>query len=198
MPHSTEQIEPAASSAPSQRETWRQRFAYHEAGHCVVCLALDLPLAGAEISANGGRTRPEKDAQDQATAIAALPEMARVMGRPPPQLFGKFRDQIILCLAGGVAEDMTFAAARDRYAESDQVEARARAELVTHSGRGASAFLEYCSQECKAILGQHWDGVELIAMGLLERGSLDGDQLRAVWLNSKRPACELDGEAVTS
>jgi hypothetical protein len=127
--------------------------------------------------------------------------MARVMGRPPPSLFSKFRDQIILCLAGAVAEDLMNAPPRDTYNDLDQQEARLRTELVTYSGRGSSAFLEYCSQECKAILGQHWSSVEAIAMALLERGSLDGDQLRAVWLNSKLARVldredEFDGEAV--
>jgi hypothetical protein len=112
--------------------------------------------------------------------------MADVIGRPPPSLFGKFRDQIVLGLAGSVAEDFVLAAPRDKYNDLDQQEARLRAELVTYSGRGARTFLDYCEQECRAILGQHWSSVEAIAAALLERGSLDGDQLRAVWLNSKR------------
>ena len=85
-----------------------------------------------------------------------------------------------------MAEDFMFAAPRDKYFDHDQVEARLRTELVTYSGRGASAFLEYCCQECTAILGKHWAVVEAIAVALLERGSLDGDQLRAIWVNSKR------------
>jgi hypothetical protein len=99
-------------------------------------------------------------------------------------LFGKFRDQIILCLAGAVAENLMNAPPRDMYNALDQQEARLRAELVTYSGRGARTFLDYCEQECRAILGQHWAGVEAIAAALLDRGSLDGDQLRAVWLPS--------------
>lgn len=180
MPPNEQQIDPL--EAP----TWRQRWAFHEAGHVVVCLALDLfPLGGAEISASGGRTWPENDALGQDAAINVL-QMVDVIGRPSPSLFGKFRDQIVLCLAGGMAEDFMFAAPRDKYNDLDQQEARLRAELVAYSGRGASAFVEYCSQECKAILGKHWSALEAIAVALLERGSLDGDQLRAVWLASQR------------
>lgn len=164
-----------------------QRYAYHEAGHVVICLALDLPLAGAEISTSGGgRTWPENNALGQAAAIDVL-QAAHVIGPPPPSLFSKFRDQIVLCLAGGLAEEFMLPAPRDKYFDQDQVEARLRAELVTYSGRGASAFLEYCSQECKAILGNHRPAIEAIAEALLDRGSLDGDQLRAVWLDFKRP-----------
>jgi hypothetical protein len=180
MSANAQQIEPPGP-------TWRQRCARHEAGHVIICLALGIPLAGAEISASGGRTWPESNAQSQNDAISALPEMVRVIGRPPPSVFSKFRDQIILCLAGGVAEDLMNAPPRDLYNAADQIEARLRAELVTYSGRGARTFLDYCEQECRAILGQHWSSVEAIAVALLERGSLDGDQLRAVWLNSKRP-----------
>ena len=75
---------------------------------------------------------------------------------------------------------------RDKYNDLDQQEARLRAELVTYSGRGLRTFLDYCEQECRAILGKHWPAVEAIALALLDRGSLDGDQLRAVWLASRR------------
>ena len=58
--------------------------------------------------------------------------------------------------------------------------------VVWISGRGSRTFLDYCEQECRAILGKHWPAVEAIAVALLDRGSLDGDQLRAVWLASQR------------
>ncbi|MGB7834848.1 MAG: hypothetical protein WBL84_21830 [Xanthobacteraceae bacterium] len=85
-----------------------------------------------------------------------------------------------------MAEDLMFAAPRDKYNDLDQQEARLRAELVTYSGRGSRTFLDYCEQECRAILGKHWPALEAVAVALLERGSLDGDQLRAVWLASQR------------
>jgi hypothetical protein len=185
------QMPNAQQIAPPEAPTWRQRCAYHEAGHVVVCLALDLPLAGAEISASGGRTWPENDALGQDAAIDVL-QMAHVIGPPSSRLFGKFRDQIVLCLAGGMAEEFMFPTPRDKYFDQDQVEARLRAELVAYSGRGAPAFLEYCSQECKAVLGKHRPAIEAIAVTLLERGSLDGDQLRAVWLNSSRNLVVVD------
>jgi hypothetical protein len=83
-------------------------------------------------------------------------------------------------VAGTVAEQILHPHEEPLPTYHDQLEAAAFAAVAVASPRAVPAFLEYAKGEAAALINDHPDVAMAIADGLVEHGSLTGDEVDAI------------------
>jgi ATP-dependent Zn protease len=83
-------------------------------------------------------------------------------------------------VSGTVAEQILHPHEEPLPTYHDQLEAAAFAAVAVASPRAVPAFLEYAKGEAAALINDHRDVAMAIADGLVEHGSLTGDQVDAI------------------
>lgn len=156
--------EDAAPAGPPSR-----RAAYHEAGHAAMMAATvnctgsgpDYVWATAEEGGCGQSIRPEV--------------LAWMGGAPAPDM----RPELLVLVAGRVAEECAGVAIDDRRDWLDVRTARGMAEAMAGEGAAADELLAQVRAEARAVLNHPcvWAAVERIAAELLRVGRVEGPDL---------------------
>jgi hypothetical protein len=134
-------------------EAVKQEAAYHEAGHAVIACALGCKVRFVIIDPNGGG---ECQCDD------------------PPE--GERDRKIMLCFAGPAAQRKHKPSSWKSWHGNDDY--RKAVELV--QGLGVSdERVTALIRETLALVEQHWARIERFAQVLLERGTLQGDEIDA-------------------
>ena len=169
-----------------------RRISIHEAGHAAVGRLLAMPVAGSTINPVGGYSGltwafGDLDAIDLSATVDLCGQLSSLM----PGI-GESRDdiavdalhthhQVLELLAGSLAEAMLCPDTPPLPgAAHDQIEARALAGLICRSVSSVDAYLEFCRVEVVALIESHCDIVQAVADALIERRTLDGDQIDAI------------------
>ena len=131
----------------------KQEAAYHEAGHAVIACALGCKVRFVIIDPNGGG---ECQCDD------------------PPE--GERDRKIMLCFAGPAAQRKHKPSSWKSWHGNDDY--RKAGELV--QGLGVSdERVSALIRETLGLVEQHWARIERFAQVLLERGTLQGDEIDA-------------------
>jgi hypothetical protein len=183
---------------PGRTAEYNRRIAIHEgAGHAFLARCMGTELKSVSIipdSNSEGRClsaayKCDLDgmADDQTTEISDLCE--RVQKLMPPLGMGRvesaefFQRATVLAIelvAGTVAEQILHPHEAPLPTHHDQLEAAAFAGVAVASPGAIPAFLEYAKGEAAALIGDNPDVAMAIADGLVEHGSLTGDQVDAI------------------
>ena len=174
---------PNASTAPKPREI----MTIHEAGHAVVGVVLFGAVAGVRLDSGGGVVwfgdPPPEDNYSEYEAAARerfrdTENMLFEVGPMPPRLvsqhFGKWRNNVVLALAGPEAERLQFGLVVS-LPSSDLLSAKMYTRRLSTSRQAANFLLDYCRAEARAILQMRWPAVEAIARALDLEDELDGE-----------------------
>jgi hypothetical protein len=87
---------------------------------------------------------------------------------------------IISCFAGQIAEEK-FLGRRPRYGmRADNQSAVEMAFRLHGSQETSEAYLRYCFSASRDLVNANWKGIEAVANALIERISLNQDEVRAV------------------
>ena len=159
------------------RELWLT--AHHEAGHAVMAELCGQHVTAVEIVGDA-------DHVGSVRSLRFRPDPLEVVD---PSLPTAHLERRLLCLlAGPVAEAM--AGGRDDWAErgGDELDEAVRLALkVVRDCNRVLPYLEEARSHVKTLLEQHWDAVARVAEGLMDCGSLGGDEVRRV-LEERRSA----------
>ena len=161
---------------------------FHEAGHAVVSHVLD------------GRAF---------TLVTIVPTdecKGRVQYEPMPEWFqpdvdlspeaeALIRTEVITFFAGSFAQGPIDG---DTEAEDsswgDFIKAHNLASYATGSNDDLETYLKECEQEAERLVKNHWSAIEALAFALLAKGTLTGDEARAIIDSSPvKLAEELEG-----
>jgi hypothetical protein len=183
-------------TARDREERWRSRLAHHEAGHAVIGLALRLPVAFVTIAdkRGGGHVSytPAHQGIGKVWARGAytkpIADLSGVdaFGNPACERRLDWHAEIVMCLAGGVAEAEYLKEEgetwRGHISSGDRsCISYARRQL----GDDARTIEEYAA-DCDALVKKHWTKIEAVARKLLKEKTLSGDNVYRV--------CERDSE----
>jgi ATP-dependent Zn protease len=127
--------------------------AYHEAGHCIVALALGCTVRHVEITPSPHSCYANKNNM----RIAA-------------------HDRVAIALAGDIAQVWACPDSR-RGAKRDNQIALDAACLITVAPRN---YLHHAQRRAASILDRHWQHVETLVAALLARGKLNGEEVLAL------------------
>jgi hypothetical protein len=189
--------EPAYPVVGRSKE-YNRRIAIHEgAGHAFLARCMGTELRSVSIipdSNSEGRCLLmaykcdlDNAADDQTAVITDL--CGRVQKLMPSLGAGRvesaefFQRATVLAIelvAGTVAEQILHPHEEPLPTYHDQLEAAAFASVAVASPRAVPAFLEYAKGEAAALIYDHPDVAMAIADGLIEHGSLTGDQVDAI------------------
>jgi len=148
----------------------QRTIAYHEAGHAVFCRLLNIPMARIEAEQTGGgrvsfagkyEDKDDLDPLPRETLETAAVELA------------------CMYVAGVMAETVLHRVNVSGMLLLDTPDWR-NAERVLLMAFNSTAPLGYCQRLARAVLREQWEQVEAIAEALLVKGSLSGDEARAV------------------
>lgn len=147
------------------------RCAYHEAGHVVMHLVTETPFDRVTI-------RPDGDAAGSATwNIGPSFYLNANLGSRSREVTALTRDAVLVCLAGAAAEANAFLEYDEDGAVDDMANAyRYSYYLSSDPGR----YTRSRFKEARRLLLQHWDWVCTLRRALLEKQTLDRDEVEAV------------------
>ncbi|MGA8699461.1 MAG: hypothetical protein WB689_37670 [Xanthobacteraceae bacterium] len=174
----------------------RASTAYHEAGHAVIGLALELPIAFVtikpraayrghvsqtpvhhsvgEVYARGSYRKPIADASKQ-----------DAFGNPVSEHAGDWHADAVMSIAGGMAEAEFLkdgSTWRELASSSDKrIIALARRKL----GDKAGSIEEY-EAECEKLIKQHWPLIEAVAEKLLKEETMSGSDVYGICWRTAR------------
>jgi hypothetical protein len=166
------------TNKPDRKAPHRQATAYHEAGHVVMGILLEMPPLSASILPDGrggaGKTEFSEEIPDGICIRTSLPTLEdrryvekRVMRR----------------LAGTIAHDYKFTHRRhDEGDHRDYADAREFLEesrMIT-SDEHCTAYVKMLRIKARDKLKPYWPCVEAVALALMERDRLSGDELREI------------------
>ena len=152
----------------------RERVAYHEAGHAVMCYELHLPFKRVSIvpdAESAGRVHPHDP-----------PPGFRPDCETDLRTEQRIKHQVMALLAGSLAENLAARPGPQRWAEGDSDNALSFATYVTGSGEEASAYVRWLWERTKLYLSRPWVWAEVKALvaALLEHDDLSGPRARRV------------------
>jgi ATP-dependent Zn protease len=141
-----------------------ERVVVHEAGHAVVAYALGWLVEYVEpTTSDGGGVA--KIWQDQAAHPTRL------------ELWEQFREQVVVGVAGTVAEEIEFGLAVPF--ESMELADQARLQYGVPDDQ-IGALIEQSEDRARTILTANWPIVRHLADAQASRGRIDGDELAAI------------------
>jgi hypothetical protein len=130
-----------------------------------------------------GDPPPEDSSEREQAARVAFADtenMLHVGGPMPPWLvsqhFAKWRNNIIVALAGPEAERLAFGLTLSPP-NSDLLSAKMYTRRLSTSRQAANLLLDYCKAEARAILQIRWPAIEAIARALDLEDELDGEEV---------------------
>jgi hypothetical protein len=178
-----------------EKENLRTETAYHESGHAVIGLAVQLPVSFARIKADvqsgyvaeastpspvgyvykkyGQRTK--LDTKSEVTALDAFGNPPRKREVTPEE----HHAEVVMCIAGPMAEakylgDIT--GWREHASSADMsIARRHRAKL----GDAAKSWDQY-KQDTAALIDKHWPMVEAVAARLMKVDLLDAREIDSI------------------
>jgi hypothetical protein len=174
----------------------RKHTAYHEAGHAVIGLAVQLPVAYA-CSVPNGRARVGHVAMAQRRTFAIGPGYRCIDGRWKKTVtaraaeldaFGnaprkvewtsdEHRGEIVMCFAGPMAE------AKLRNREWRPLASSSDMRIARHHrgelGEGARSWEEY-EREASALVDKYWPMIEAVASRLMKVGWVGGSEVENI------------------
>src|SRR5258708_5286625 len=189
---------PGRDPVPGRSPEYNRRIAIHEgAGHAFLARCMGTELKSVSIipdSKSEGRCLSmaykcdlDNTDDDQTAVITDL--CGRVQKLMPSLGTGRvesaefFQRATVLAIelvAGTVAEQILHPHEEPLPTYHDQLEAAAFAAVAVASPRAVPAFLEYAKGEAAALINDHPDVAMAIADGLVEHGSLTGEQVDAI------------------
>jgi hypothetical protein len=153
----------------SLKRSARERTAYHEAGHIVASIDQGIALYSATIV----------PAEDCKGLVQPIPRLL-------PKDLGLLRvfieKETIILLAGPVAEQW-FVGARVGY-KSDDVRVEEFVSALLSDPELIDAYLNYVMKRVVQILAHYWDLVDAFAYALMERGTLNQDEIIKVLVDA--------------
>lgn len=160
---------------PPLSESERRAIAFHEAGHAVIAWQLDLPIKTVSIVAGedwGGRFVYRRD------PLRGINLDCKVSDRAHRRV-----ERVILAaLAGPAAQNLaapdSWSLQRDGHhfgrGDYDRINNLLFALGLSET---VSAHLNYLQVDARARVKGYWSAIEKVAAALLEKGTLDRDQL---------------------
>lgn len=174
----------------------RAVLALHESGHALIKRLLGFSCAGVTIiggAEHAGLAWGDPDfdpatfsLEDEQQDVERFCSSARALfprdgerRDSAARLFARARETTLVYLAGQAAERVMLGAlfASRPFASADHEAARRYAELICFSEAAVDQFLAYCEQEVEGLLTRYWSSVNAIAAALLEKGTLNGEQI---------------------
>lgn len=150
-------------------------LAYHEAGHAVVSAYEGLRPSKATIVADGdvlgsvaGPSRRAKSGSDKERA--------------------RFEKDVVVLLAGPIAEVRFSGTRRSKFAAKDHEQAVWRIQSFESDEKVQKAWLAYLEERAQAWIWRHWrcwNEIKLVAAALLERRSLNGREILELRLSAE-------------
>jgi hypothetical protein len=90
---------------------------------------------------------------------------------------------MMMMLAGPVAQQRYTGGSWDDYGASDDVRQCNRLALALHdNGETLKAFITYLELWTRDLVDGKWPAIERVAKGLMERRTLNGDEIRSLAL----------------
>ncbi len=164
----------------------RKGTAYHEAGHAVVGMKLGRVLEFVTISETeatyGGakwRSSPFDDADRR----------ERISCRPTEEDCKIIVDEILICLAGAVAEIKVLGATAGEDSLGDQSDLERAFQLAVYHPEcegDPDSFIENMSNRCRGMLEQPkmWVAVMTLSGELLEHTDVSGERAHSIYVNA--------------
>jgi hypothetical protein len=160
----------------------RQRSARHEAAHAVSALAVGKPVGVIALDKDGGyfrsgpSDRPPRDAEVETAAMKDLLAGMRQNGSRMASMF----DRLVVELSPLAYETMLGLPGRHDTCAVDLERARLQAEAVTSTRDEASRLLDRAVARADEIVGRHRRHIEALGDELLQRGRMNGTEVKRV------------------
>lgn len=151
----------------------RSAAAYHEAGHAVMCRAVGLRVRSVSIDTNNWYI-------GQTTHRHRPCPTGRGSSGPHKRL--ELEKEVLVCLAGALAQQLYAGAGKDAGDAVDAVTATRLAEAYFHSARTAAAYVAFAREWATQMLESPvvWAAIERLARALLREGALDGHRAEEI------------------
>jgi hypothetical protein len=153
-----------------------EAIAYHEAGHAVAAWSSRFKLIGASIE-------PQAGSSGRLQFKNPLKRIRLDLPGDSPRTRIRVENAVITCLAGPLAQRRYRPRAyRHWHGSDDHARALDLAIRLCGSGPSTAAYLKWLNIRTKQLLDVHWASVERVANGLLNKGTLDADDLLSLML----------------
>jgi hypothetical protein len=168
----------------------RSATAYHEAGHAVIGLALQLPVAFVTIKPRASYPGHVSYAPKHHSVGAVYPrgsyrkpiaDMSEqdAFGNPVIERNDDWHARAVMSIAGGMAEAEFL---KDGYTWRKQASSSDKHNVAFYRrklGDNARSVEEY-EAECEKLVKQHWPMIEAVAVKLLKEETLSGNDVYAI------------------
>ena len=166
------------------------RIAVHEAGHALVARALGMPIAGCTITPDqnysGLTWGPDGDPSKYCSNEEVASLCDRLASMVPPvgaartdggALLDHAHCRAIVLVAGTEAERALHTADAPLAAAHDLRQAESFASIFCCTTAAIDAFIVYSRAEAAALIEAHRNAVLAVAAALIERRTLNGDEI---------------------
>jgi hypothetical protein len=160
----------------------RQRSARHEAAHAVSALAVGKPVGVIALDKDGGyfRSGPSDSSPRPAEVeTAAMRDLLAGMKRDGSQTASTL-NRMIVEVSPLAYESMLGLPGRHDTCAVDLERARLQAEAVTSTRDEASRLLDRAVARADEIVGRHRHHIEVLGDELLQRGRMNGTEVKRV------------------
>jgi hypothetical protein len=184
-------------TARDKAERERSATAYHEAGHAVIGLALQLPVAFVTIKPRAGSPGHVSYAPKHHSVGAVYPRglyrkpIADIseqdaFGNPVIEQNEDWHARAVMSIAGGMAEAEFLKDGRtwrrDFASSSDKRNVAFYRRKLGDKARGVEEY----EAECEKLIKQHWPMIKAVAAKLLKEETLSGNDVYAICWRTAR------------
>lgn len=154
-------------------------IAYHEAGHAVLAVILDLGPGKVSIESDGVNAGIAHDDGDN-----PRDEDSEVLYMSAPEAF-KMRHATTFYAGALAARRAKYFNWRDG-ADQDFAAAHGLADDITACPSSVDAIRKLCERRAEILVEYYWPEIEAVAAALLERSTIEADELRRIVSTSLR------------